>query len=388
MTRTLRVAHLDHTSTDGGAEYALLRMLNGPLSWNHRVVLPTASADERDIFTPHLEASRIRRLGPRQPAGASRSGQKLQSAALGARLLGQATTLRMSGVLGGADVVHANSTRSALYTAMALTGSRKPFVVHLRDMVAPESIGRVGFELFTRIALARADGVIANSSATLASAAPHIRSGTPTAVIASAAGLRRPTSHVSVRPEVRRVGMVARIDPWKGQELLLRAFADATLPVNARLVFAGSAPFGNEGFLQSLQTLAAELGVRDRVEFRGHVEDVVAFIDEMDMCVQSSLRPEPLGQNILQYLSRGAVVVAADSGGPLEWVKHNQNGALFKTGDLDSLTRALSTLAASQDLRSRLSRNAVDTPDLHSDAEIAELHAEFFRAVAGRRRSR
>ena len=55
---------------------------------------------------------------------------------------------------------------------MAARTSRMPFVVHLRDLVEVEALGRAGYELMVRVVLPRADGVIANSRATLESARP------------------------------------------------------------------------------------------------------------------------------------------------------------------------------------------------------------------------
>ena len=121
---------------------------------------------------------------------------------------------------------------------------------------------------------------------------------------------------VNVSPAVSRIGLVARIDPWKGQELLLRAFAAACPDGDESLVFFGGPSFGHESFLDELKALAATLGVAERVEFAGHQDDVDAAIAGLDVCVQCSLRAEPLGQNVLQYLAAGKPTIVAGEGGP------------------------------------------------------------------------
>ena len=165
--------------------------------------------------------------------------------------------------------------------------------------------------------------------------------------------------------------MVARIDGWKGQEVLLRAFAAEFAGTEVRLSFAGGAPFGNDDLVDALAKLAAELGVAGQVEFLGHVRDVARFVRAQDICVQASTRVEPLGQNVLQYLAAGRPTVAVDAGGPAEWIRHGVNGLLYEMGDVRALGAALRLLAADQALRARLAEGAVRTPGLLSDAEVA-----------------
>ena len=296
------------------------------------------------------------------------------------RALAQAASIRASQEFRLAEIVHANSSRAAVYGALACFGSRKKFVVHLRDLVDEASLGGPGFQLMTKIALRRADGVIGNSHATLESARPHIKSGCCVAVLASASGLQ-PRVGEFESGSLERVGMVARLDPWKGQALLLKAFATVFSSTAVRLLFAGSAPFGNEAYELELRSLAQRLGIAHQVDFLGHVEDVNALVETLDICVQASLRPEPLGQNVLQYLAQGRMTIAANAGGPAEWIKAGENGLLFELADECSLAEALKTAAEDPALRGRLASAAAATPGLLSDKEIAALHLAFFEKV-------
>ncbi|PPG35703.1 hypothetical protein C5E10_02915 [Pseudoclavibacter sp. RFBG4] len=394
MSQVMKVAHLDHVNTNGGAELALARMLQGKPSWRPLVILPKRSNDENAVFTDgrlHEEVG-VLRIGPQQPVGASNAGGIGKLAGMAIRLLGQALVLRPTLRRQRVEVVHANSTRSAIYGVLAVLGSRRTFVVHLRDMITPESIGGAGHALFTRLALRRADGVIANSSATLDSARSSIREATAVAVIPSAAGIARIEADslpdIAAGERIRCIGMVARIDPWKGQELLVRALARADLSADCRLMFAGGAPFGNEPYLEELRALAAELGIADRVDFCGHVRDVNSFIDGLDVCVQASIRPEPLGQNVLQYLSRGRATIVADEGGPTEWVTDGENGLTFRSGSEEDLALQIDRLDQDASLRKALGRAAVATDGLADDQEIANLHLALFADARSRRAGR
>ncbi|GAA1664285.1 glycosyltransferase [Microbacterium lacus] len=386
MTAPLRVAHLDHTSAGGGAEYALARMLAAGVPWRPLLLLPRGQRG--GAFTAIDGRVGVRTNGVAQPAGVS-GGSAATVGAAALRLAIQALSTRLHRGWRTADIVDANTARAAAYGALAALLSRRPFVVHLRDLVDAESLGTFGFAMMSRIALPRADGVIANSRATLLSAAPFVRSRALTAVIPSASGLSgRPSTSPPVRSDgPLRVGMLARIDPWKGQSLLLEAFAVAFADGDEVLEFAGGAPFGHESHVAELSARARALGIADRVVFSGHVEDVPAALARWDIAVQASLRPEPLGQNVLQYLSAGVACIVADEGGPAEWVEDGRNGTRFAPRDSAALAAALRALAADPARRARFGAAGPRTPGLLTDAEVVAAHADFYREVARRPQS-
>lgn len=379
----VRVAHLDHATVAGGAEFALVRMFAAGAPWRPLLFLPPS---------PHVgvfggaHGVPIREVGVAQPAGASsRRGWFLVEATM--RLVAQAVATRLHPGFRSADVVDANTARSAAYGALAAWTSRVPFVVHLRDMVDAEALGGFGFRMMSRIVLPRADGVVADTEETMASARPFLRPAAVVAVIMSASGIAAAPSRAPHPPDgPLRIGMLARLDPWKGQELLLDAFATAFPRGDERLELAGGAPFGHDDFARRLRARATELGVADRVEFLGHVDDVEAVLARWDIAVQASIRPEPLGQNVLQGLAAGCAVVVADEGGPTEWVADDVNGLRFAPRDAGSLAAALRRLADDVGLRTRLGAAAAATPGLLTDAEVAQAHAAFYADVLERRR--
>jgi glycosyltransferase involved in cell wall biosynthesis len=377
-----RVLHLDHTGVAGGAELALVRMLAAEPPWRPFVLTPPTG----DGVFDRLDGTVARGTGGiRQPAGAS-SGRRVATIAATWRLLVQAAATRTNPEFRRADVVDANSARAAAYGALAMRASRKPFVVHLRDTVDVAALGSAGFALMSRLVLPRADGVVANSRTTLQTALPFLRPGAAAAVIPSASGLRPLAADPGgCEPGPLRIGMLARIDPWKGQALLIEAFA-AAFADDAVLEIAGSAPFGHEGHADELRNQAERLGVGDRVALRGHVDDVEALLASWDIAVQYSTRPEPLGQNVLQYLAAGRTTVVADEGGPVEWVDDGVNGLRVPPRDTAALADALRRLAADPALRRRLASSAATTPGLLTDAEVAAAHARFYAEVLGRHR--
>ncbi|GAA1058094.1 glycosyl transferase [Agromyces luteolus] len=378
--RPLRVLHLDHTGAAGGAELALVRMLQARPDWSAVLQTPPLEPGPNvwDAVPPRVPR---RSAGVRQPAGAS-SGGPLAVLGFGARLAVQALAVRTSAAFRSADLVDANTARSAAYGALAARVARTPLVVHLRDLVDPESLGGPGHALMTRVVLPRADGVIANSRATLDSARRFLRSDAVAEVVPSASGLAIGAALlVSADAPLRTIGMLARIDPWKGQAELLEAFARAFAGRDIRLQFAGGAPFGHEAYLAELHRRADELGVGAQVDVLGHVDDVARLLDGWDVAVQYSTRAEPLGQNVLQYLAAGRVTVAADEGGPAEWVADGVNGLLVLPRDVGALAAALTRLDEDAALRARLSGAAAATPGLLDDLAVARAHLDVYERV-------
>ncbi|HSX23151.1 MAG TPA: glycosyltransferase, partial [Gaiellaceae bacterium] len=117
------------------------------------------------------------------------------------------------------------------------------------------------------------------------------------------------------------VGIVARLQPWKGQETFLRAAAllHARRP-EIRYAVVGGAILGWEGdYPDRLEQLAADLRIANVVHFAGHQDDVYPWYDALDVAVHASFG-EPFGLALLEAMAIGTPLVAAADGGPLEIV--------------------------------------------------------------------
>lgn len=376
--RRIRVLHLDHSVEAGGAELALARLLISPArTWEAELYVP-ASSEGEGVFRAAVADGAVRLTvgGGKLRAGAATSSLRA-AVGFGVALIRQAWRLRRSASLRRADIVHANSTRSAVYAGLALRGRRTPLVVHLRDLVTPEALGPIGYRAFRLLAEPRADVFIANSEVSADVVGQRLRPGQRMLVIPSPIGVDRvSTPAAGGNRRVLRIGMVARLDSWKGQDVLIDAVAAAALGERVKLVLFGDAAFGKEEYRRRLDDHARESGVV--VEFAGFTEDIATAIDSLDICVQYSVRPEPLGQNVLQYLARGKPVIAAKEGGPAEWITDGENGLLVKPRDPRALAAAIRELADNEELRTKLGVGAVGTAGLLSDEEVTRRHGEAF----------
>ncbi len=128
------------------------------------------------------------------------------------------------------------------------------------------------------------------------------------------------------------VGIVGRLQQWKGQDRLLRA--QALLRARGRelhcLIVGGDAYELSPEYAASLPRLVAELGLEGHVTMTGQVPDAGPYIERMDVLVNAS-DPEPFGIVLLEGMARGVAVLAVDSGGPSEFIANMETGVLAPT---------------------------------------------------------
>jgi glycosyltransferase involved in cell wall biosynthesis len=177
-------------------------------------------------------------------------------------------------------------------------------------------------------------------------------------------------------PDTHTVLTVARLhDRQKRLSDLLRAVAELGEPWRLRV--AGTGPDR-----ESLQALAAELGVADRVEWIGFVGDKARLSEHYAGAGIFALPSawEGLPVALLEAMSCGAVPVGSDIPAIAEVVEHGQNGLLVPVGRPERLAQAI---AAAQDERERLGAAARRTVvERYSRSASAERLAQAVRRAA------
>ncbi|WP_328617127.1 glycosyltransferase family 4 protein [Amycolatopsis sp. NBC_00355] len=155
-----------------------------------------------------------------------------------------------------------------------------------------------------------------------------------------AAGSRRSDGPMSVL-------FVGRLDAEKNIDQLLRALAP--LPhVRADLVGDGTRR-------RDLETLAADLGITDRVTFHGFVSDaelVRRYAAADVFCMPGTAELQSLAT--MEAMAAGLPVVAADALALPHLVHHGGNGYLFEPGAITTISRWLAELAADPASRTRM----------------------------------
>jgi glycosyltransferase involved in cell wall biosynthesis len=119
-----------------------------------------------------------------------------------------------------------------------------------------------------------------------------------------------------------------RLAPQKDHATLIRAFARLQVMVRSRLVILGEGPER-----RSLETLARNLGIGDRVVFPGYRENPYPLFARADLFVLSS-RYEGMPNVLLEALACGLPIVSTDCPhGPVEILKDGWFGSLVPVGD-------------------------------------------------------
>jgi glycosyltransferase involved in cell wall biosynthesis len=151
------------------------------------------------------------------------------------------------------------------------------------------------------------------------------------------------------------VGIVGRLQPWKGQDRLLRAVGllrERGLVVHLLIVGGDSYGLSPE-YAASLPALASSLGLADNVTMTGEVPDAGPYIERMDVLVNAS-ETEPFGIVLLEGMARAVAVVAVNGGGPPEFIADGETGLLSASGTPEALAQTLAPLVSSPKLRSSL----------------------------------
>lgn len=139
---------------------------------------------------------------------------------------------------------------------------------------------------------------------------------------------------------------VARFHPVKDHAACVRAFAQLRAAVpDAVLLLAGD---GEQR--QTIEQLAADLGVASSVRFLGVRRDVPDLMAATDAFVLSSLS-EGLCLTLLEAMAAGLPIAAADVGGNGEVVEHSVTGLLSPRGDAEQLARHMMHLLRDPALR-------------------------------------
>jgi glycosyltransferase involved in cell wall biosynthesis len=158
----------------------------------------------------------------------------------------------------------------------------------------------------------------------------------------------------NVSGNTKLISYIGRIDTEKGLETLVKATAvlqaqgiDAQVRLAGKPVVHYSFSKGREcedegmKYQRSLEQLAQELGVGDRVQFVGHLSNAALLYQASDVTVLPSVWTEPFGRSIIESLACGTPVVASQIGGIPEILTGDLAEHMFEPGNAKDLAAHL-----------------------------------------------
>jgi glycosyltransferase involved in cell wall biosynthesis len=384
-SRPIRVAYVDHTALMSGGEIALFNLVThldravvdpvvilfseGPLAEKLR----SAGVETRVLpLDESVLETRKDSLGPRSLL---RIGAAFASIRHAWRLRSELRQVR-------AAIVHANSLKADLIAGVAGRLAGAWVIWHVRDRIEKDYLPRTVVRAFRLLSRIVPHHVIANSQATLDTLHVDDSTVTGTSVVYSGVVIHDGTLLPSRDEHVAQpiagaadavaardaasadadtmqplpvVGLVGRISPWKGQDVLIRA---AQLlrdrGVQARYRIIGSAMFGEEAYERELRAMVDAAGLAESIEFAGFKSNVAAEIAGLDVLVHTSKLPEPFGQVVVEGMAASKPVIATRAGGVIEIVEDGISGLLVEPDDAAALANALQRVLSEPALAARL----------------------------------
>ena len=167
---------------------------------------------------------------------------------------------------------------------------------------------------------------------------------------------------------------LGRLKKYKAVDLVIRGFAQAGIP-GARLEIAGAGDYRPE-----LEGLARSLDLGDRVTFLGRISEAekLCLLRRAWALVFTSPK-EGWGITNLEAAACGTAVIASDSPGIRESVRHEETGFLVPHGDVNALASSMRRVAGDRALVERLGqqgRSFATTFTWERAASETALHLE------------
>jgi glycosyltransferase involved in cell wall biosynthesis len=270
------------------------------------------------------------------------------------------------------DVVHTHTSKAGILGRLAARAARVPVVVHGVHIVPFVNVGRL--ETFAYLTAERA---VQGMTHAFIDVSPGMRD------LCVEAGVGAPERHHVVESgfDLSRFRDARQPEDWR--ELLRLASDDPPPPVvvmlavfearkrhlellerlpriaarfpEVRFVLAGDGKLRN-----AIDARVKTLGIERNVVLTGfhqHPEQLIALAD---ICLLASAR-EGLARVVMQYLAGGKPVIATDLPCIDDVLRHDVNGLVVRSDDLDGLADAVISLLEDDARRARLARGAATT---------------------------
>lgn len=158
-----------------------------------------------------------------------------------------------------------------------------------------------------------------------------------------------------LNPDMPVIGTIARMAPQKGLEYLVKAAPLICKERDVRILIAGDGPE-----MSYLQDLSSSLDINDQVVFTGYIDNIPEFLSCLDIFVVPSIA-EGLSITTIEAMTAGLPVIASNTGGLPELVRHGETGLLVEPRNPQGIADAVEKLLndpRKSEMMGRSGRNA------------------------------
>lgn len=178
--------------------------------------------------------------------------------------------------------------------------------------------------------------------------------------------------------ETITIGVVSRLEPIKGMDLVIPAFAriEKQHP-STRLLIVG------DGSLRGMmEKQALDLTKKGNILFTGKQspDTLQEMYDQIDILLVPS-HSEGFGLTAIEGMARGCVVIAARTGGLTEVIKENETGLLHEPGSIDSLAAYVKKILKDRVTMMKLSERAIEDVRRFSSENFDTLFNNLYSRI-------
>ena len=192
-----------------------------------------------------------------------------------------------------------------------------------------------------------------------------------------------------LKQEDKVFAIVGRIVRWKGHiEFLHAAFIILQAVPDAKALIVGDFSDGNITYQDQIQQMIDDSEFGDRITMTGYVKDVGSMYAIMDVCVHTSIEPEPFGLVIIEAMANSVPVIASDLGAPKEIIADSINGYIVSPKSPQKIADAVIRLLEDDEQREKMGESALKHVQQHyNDKDYAQavenIYADIYAKNSG-----
>lgn len=287
---------------------------------------------------------------------------------------------------GGVSIVH-TSTILNPEGAIAAGKNALAHVWHVRELIGPGMHFQFPmFKSWVQLVTRYSDCLVANSSVTFERLAAFFERNK---LLTIPNGIQLDKFSVKEHHSDKKIviGMVGNVTSrLKNHDFFIQT-AGSINKNGFEFKIYGALPRAGDKYYDHLKKNMRDLGLKDNLLFRGHVENPYEIMTEIDILFHPTSN-ESFGRIFIEAMAAGIPIVAANQGGALEMVKDGINGFLVDPTDSTQASMKIRELAASPELRNQMGRSGRLLVEQHYTAErLGDQVVALYKKIQSERKS-